>query len=192
MKQLALACVLVGLVLTTPGQALDLRQQIQRGQDFFEKGTSFLVVWLQNINGSLDRVVATENKARLRKHLHEMNESIHEVETAKLAFLERLALGDYQANNDISPLIWKILTLRLKVREVAILLREEYQQGGFECEQLLSEATYEKKFWIIDLARHPELAKADPLVLEKGKRAVQSLREASLELAKLTRRLDEP
>jgi hypothetical protein len=190
MRRPVVVCVAVAFVLTASAWGQDDR--VRTGQDMFERATVALVTWLKNITGALDPIVAKENRVQFRARLRELNKSLHDVESAKAAYIQSLERGRSPRPED---LVLKVDTLKGDVRKVAVLLREEHAKGGSECEELLSSATGERKLWLYELASNfPALDNemTRRAVIEQGKRAIRSLREASLELAKLTRRLNEP
>jgi hypothetical protein len=198
LKQLLLA-FLIGLVLATPGRAQSGESWRIQGLTTFEMATSAMVSWLKNVTmGPIDDIVAREKRAQLRNRLRELNQSIAELETSKERFLESLMGDDAQPHvlkaAEARKLVDQIQRVRDKVTRVKVLMREEYAIGGDKCEQLLESASGAQKMWAFRIADIADRDKGDPLVveaIEKGKQAIKSLHEASLELAKLTRRLNE-
>ena len=81
-----------------------------------------------------------------------------------------------------SHVILEIDAVRYALQKVVGSLREQYKAGGVEVEELLSKATGPNKNWAYELVRQ---GWANPQLLEKGDAAVENLKRASIELAKL-------
>jgi hypothetical protein len=194
MKKVVLALALASLFLPENAFA----QGAMTGQAAFEQASQSIFNWLRRISGSLDEFVASEKRAQLRQRLHELNESLYGVEASKLDLLSdmRLSTGSTNETKVLEKAVvvsQKLDHLKTAIHRVAILLREQFQGDGLECERLLSSATGERKEWLSRFSSDPSLLRNDATKREfisQGERAVESLRSASLELAKLTQRLD--
>jgi hypothetical protein len=184
---------LLMVLLTTPATAQDVT-----GQRKFQEATMALVDWLRTISGSLGPFVTSEKREQLITRLHELNESVYGVEAAKLALLFdlKVTFGSPAENERVQriaiDITKKVNGLRIAIGGVAVLLREEFRAGGAECEQLLNEAVDERKIWLFRLASDTTILENQVIreeLIEEGEAAVRSLRNASLELARVTTRI---
>jgi hypothetical protein len=192
--------VIVGCLLLLPCPTTASADLIADGQDAFVKASESILKWLKQLDGSLGSMVATENRAQLVDRLREMNGHLHEVEMIKELFLDDVKrFGGNPSwapgiRNTADVLEDRVRALRASVDKVAVLLREEWKTGGADCERLLTQAVGQRRIWLHELADHMEELNNEEFkdrLIVQGEAALRALREASLELAKLTRRLSE-
>lgn len=194
MKKLVL---IIALSLFLPASGLP--QDATGSQAAFERASQSIFDWLQRISRSLDEFVATERRDQLRQRLRTLNQSLYEVEASKLVLLLDMKQSTglpaelQRMQRNAGVVAEKIDHLRHAIHDVAILLREQFQQEGLDCEILLSSATGERKTWLFQLSSDPSLLSnrsTKEELINRGEHAVSSLRDASLELASLTHRLE--
>ncbi len=196
MKRIFLTTALFWLVFTCGSHA----QNLSSGLGTFERATLSIVNWIKSVSRSLDDFVVKEKRSQFLERLHDLNESLYKVETAKralLADMKQTTNSSVELNRTrfiAEDLRQQIFHLRRSIHEVAVLLREEFQSGGLKVEELLSSTTDEKESWL-DAFTHPTGEKwtnnpqLRAQLIARGEKAVGSLRNASLELAKLKQRL---
>jgi hypothetical protein len=193
-KLLLVACFLV------PGiaSAQNSGAEVTAGANRFLKASLGIWNWVKTFDAEADQFVTKENRHQLIDQLRKLNKSIYEVESAKLSLLYEMThtTGSpdelKQMDTIVVDLVTKVTGLKSTIGDVASLLREQRRAGGEECEQLLTEAILERKEWVSELSRNPDLLR-NPVtraqVIASGESAVKALRNASIELSKVIDRL---
>ena len=138
-----------------------------------------MLSWLKSMVNEFDKIVDVEKVAALKEQLRELNTKITALEADKRKLLAAARRG---VPEEPGHVILEIDAVRNVLRKVVGSLREQYKAGGVEVEGLLSKATGPNKDWAYELLR---TGRANPQLLEKGDAAVENLKRASIELAKL-------
>lgn len=160
--------------------------------DALERASMRLLEWFRSLAIPLDAIVATERRAQLFNALNAFSDDLYSIEIDKSALIQLLKrdrLNKEYIYARTGELMRSITRSRETLRTVGPLLRSQHALGGDEIEVLLFEAAAARKVWVAELyAAGPEIPNRFAAVAE-GERALNALRAANAELAKLLTRL---
>lgn len=164
--------------------------------DATRQASDGVFAWFKSLQAHAADLVDSAERHQLIQKLKDLRKDLYDLEQDKNFFLDELArnqLDHYQLNRAVNDFNKSILTVRAGVRDVGLSLREQFQKGGLEVERVLRSAVSNRKGWVERF--RVSISTGSPIdpgshILE-GRKAVEALRNASVELTKLIAKLEE-
>lgn len=170
----------------------DARAQPATVLDSLEKASVRALAWFKSLATPIGEIVAAEERNQLLDALSDLSKALYSIEQDKQVFIQLLKrdILDQQAiYSRTAKLMTSIEDARQSLKKVGPLLRQRYQIGGVEVEELLSEAAISRKIWVSELYGSPYDSARRQASIAEGERALRALHNANVELSKLITKL---
>jgi len=164
--------------------------------DIAQKAANSLITWFKSLVDQVQELATAEDRRRLIEDLTALSKAIYDLEQEKrylLLQLQRQSVNVEAIDQAVSDSDVRLKTLRERLRQVGLALREQFRHGGKEVEKLLMDATGARKFWLEDvltLVKQSPSPDVAPLIV-KGQETVEALAAAHEQIVKLIDRLRE-
>lgn len=192
MKRL-LAVSLAIFFLVAPAAAQEADEAEDVLDVVFEAGQK-AISWFKSLQEEMAPLVSAAEKRQLVHSLEHLRTDLYDLERAKREFVENLerdSLDGPAIRGAVEKLNETLLIARQQFYDVALQLRGEQRRGGLEVEEVLDSGLGLKGEFIWNLERVPPDPESLQRTIDAGKKALEALRLASIELTKLIIRIEE-
>ncbi len=187
-------CLTILFAVIISGGSSIYAQNVAEEQEMLQTATISMVKWFKTLIDEISEIVEEEEKRDLIEGLTELKKDIYNLEQDKRFLLESLRQDEifkYEIEVALQDMDKSLKNVRKKIRLVSLKLREQFREGGLEVEEQLLKATGRRKIWLSNLSDQIE-NDADlnlESIISSGEEAVQSLKEATMELSILIDKL---
>lgn len=164
--------------------------------DIVQKAANSLITWFKSLVDQVQELATAEDRRRLIEDLTALSKAIYDLEHEKrylLLQLQRQPVNVEAIDQAVSDSDVRLKTLRERLRQVGLAIREQFRHGGKEVERLLTDATGARKLWLEDVlvvVKQSPSPNVAPLIV-KGQETVEALAAAHEQIVKLIDRLRE-